>query len=240
MAMGAIFRVLPPEVMNRALGSFSPLLRRIGHPGFVGDKLGKLAQIVEMVTPEAIYHQLVSHVARPTALVLGARDLPTALTDRSQHARLPGLAEMMMYFDQVTYLPDDILVKVDRASMGVSLEARVPLLDHRVVELAWRMPLSWKQRDGQLKWPLRQVLQRYVPAELFERPKMGFGVPIDEWLRGPLRSWAEDLLDERRLRRDAIFEPVAVRRMWHEHASGRRKWHNVLWNVLVFQAWRDA
>lgn len=232
--------VLPPEAWETVFRMTGPVL-----PGKIkqrspGDKLHKLAEILAVNDPETMYLGLVSHWKDPASLAVGASEPPTVLTDRSQWADLPDFTQRMMYLDTVTYLPDDILVKVDRASMGVSLEGRIPFLDHRVVEFAWRLPLSMKVRDGQGKWLLRQVLYGYVPRGLIERPKMGFGVPIDAWLRGPLRDWAESLLAERRLRAEGFLHPRPIREKWAEHLSGRRNWQYHLWDVLMFQAWLES
>jgi asparagine synthase (glutamine-hydrolysing) len=187
-----------------------------------------------------VYLRLVSEWKDPASIVIGGHEPPTALSaGRGAGARW-SFAEEMMYHDSVSYLPDDILVKVDRAAMAVSLETRVPFLDHRVVEFAWRIPLSMKLSGGRGKWVLREVLDRYVPRELIDRPKMGFGVPIGQWLRGPLRDWAEALLDEARLRREGFFEPRQIRRCWQEHLSGAADSQHALWSVLMFQAWHES
>ena len=204
-----------------------------------GDRLHKLSEVLTFKYPETLYYGMVSHWKHPASLVLGSQEPDTALTDRSQWAISSDFTHHMMYLDTVTYLPNDILVKVDRASMGVSLESRTPFLDHRVVEFAWRVPLSMKIRNGRGKWLLRQVLHKYVPRKLIERPKMGFGVPIDVWLRGPLRDWAESLLNEKRLRQEGFFEPALIQKKWDEHLSGECNWQHYLWDVLMFQAWRE-
>jgi asparagine synthase (glutamine-hydrolysing) len=181
--------------------------------------------------------RLVSHWKRPADVVLGASEPPTLVTDAADRPALAGFTERMMYLDSVTYLPDDILTKVDRASMAVGLEVRVPLLDHRVYEFAWSMPLHQKLRAGRGKWALREVLYRYVPPALVDRPKSGFGVPVGAWLRGPLRDWGEALLAPDRLRADGFFDVAAVRAAWDTHLAGRADLQYHLWDVLMFQAW---
>lgn len=239
-ALAGVLTSLPPAAWNgvfRGLSRFLPARWRYANPG---DKLHKLADILAVRSPEEIYLALVSHWQQPPSVVIGATEPATVLTDARQWADVPDFESRMMYLDQMTYLPDDILTKVDRAAMGVSLETRVPLIDHRVVEFAWQLPLSMKIRNGQAKWLLRQVLYRYVPRELIERPKMGFGIPLDVWLRGPLRGWAEALLDESRLRQEGYFHSKPIRQKWSEHLSGQRNWAYYLWDVLMFQAWLES
>jgi asparagine synthase (glutamine-hydrolysing) len=202
-----------------------------------GDKLYKLADVAA-ADPDAFYMKLVSCWQDPGAVVSGAHEPMTAVSDPRITAFMPDFVDRMQYRDTLTYLPDDILAKVDRASMAVSLEARVPLIDHRVVAFAWSLPQHFKLRQGERKWLLRQVLYRHVPPHLVDRPKMGFGVPIDRWLRGPLRDWAEDLLDEQRLKEGGLIDPVPVRARWAEHLSGRRNWQYSLWTILMLEAWR--
>ena len=229
-------RGLSPTAWNKCLGplqSFAPKSLRQAN---VGDKLHKGAEVLGSHSIDDLYLGLVSHW-EPGNLVISGSEPKTHL--RGNSPQLDGLDEVqrMMALDALTYLPDDILCKVDRAAMAVSLESRVPFINHRVVEFAWRIPQSLKMRDGVGKWILRQVLYRYVPKELIERPKMGFGVPIDSWLRGPLKDWAEELLDERRLRSEGYFRPEPIRQKWAEHLSGKRNWQYHLWDVLMFQSW---
>jgi asparagine synthase (glutamine-hydrolysing) len=230
---------LSPSRWNSLLGPVQGLLPKSLRHANLGDKLHKAAGVLASGDLNALYLGLVSHWDDPASVVIGGTEPPTLLTDNAP--ALDGLDDIqrMMALDALTYLPDDILVKVDRAGMGVSLEGRVPFLDHRVVEFAWTLPQSLKLRDGVGKWVLRQVLYRHVPKELIERPKMGFGVPIGDWLRGPLRDWAENLLDEARLRREGYFHPGPIRQKWTEHLSGARNWQYHLWDVLMFQAWLE-
>jgi asparagine synthase (glutamine-hydrolysing) len=227
---------LPPESWNK-LTKHLPGTQRFNN---IGDKLHKGAGVLASESVDELYRGLVSHHRDPASLVIDGQEPPTLLTEHVPD--LTGLSDVqrMMALDLVTYLPDDILVKVDRAAMGVSLETRVPFLDHRIVEFAWTLPQSIKLREGQSKWPLRQMLYRHVPRKLIDRPKMGFGVPIHEWLRGPLRDWAEELLDESRLRQEGFFEPLPIRKLWLEHLTGRRNCAYLLWDVLMFQAWLEV
>jgi asparagine synthase (glutamine-hydrolysing) len=230
---------MSPAGIDRVYGLAKPLISGKKRVAAVGDKAHKFAGFLELDGPEAIYLRALSHWESPTEVVLGSFE-PTSVSEFIQQSRwIHGIEEVMMLTDLVHYLPDDILTKVDRASMAVSLEARVPILDHRIVELAWRLPLHFKIRNGVSKWILRQVLYKYVPAALVERPKMGFAVPIDSWLRGPLRPWAEDLLAPDALKRQGIFNVEQVRRRWDEHLSGTRNWQYLIWDVLMFQGWSD-
>lgn len=235
-----LLRAMSPELLN-ALGrriSSSPRWARLG------DRLYKGLELIDSRSIEELYKGLVSSWQYPEQVVIGSQEPDTLLT--GLRPLISGLSdiERLMALDLITYLPDDILTKVDRAAMGVSLETRVPLLNHRVVEFAWSLPMQYKLRSEKgrhiNKWALRQVLYRHVPRQLIERPKMGFGVPIDQWLRGPLRDWAEDLLCETRLVNEGFFDPGPIRQKWTEHLSGQRNWQNPLWNVLMFQAWLSA
>lgn len=223
-AVGAAQRALPAEW-------------RIAHPG---DRMHKLADVLPSPSMSAMYRRLVSHWEFPEEVVIGGHEPALPLGGPSPlPPGTPGVEEMM-YWDARTYLPDDVMVKVDRATMAVSLESRAPFLDHRVVELAWRLPTEDRFRAGQGKWAMRQVLYRHVPPALVERPKMGFAVPIDHWLRGELREWAGDLLSPESIRREGLLRPEPIERLWKEHQSGRRNWQYHLWDVLMFRAWQAA
>jgi asparagine synthase (glutamine-hydrolysing) len=202
------------------------------------DRLRKLTAVLGAADDDALYRQMVSLWPDGAVPVPGAAERATAFSEVPP--ALHAFEERMMLLDMRTYLSDDILVKVDRAAMAASLETRVPLLDHRIVEFALRLPLRQRMRDGQGKWLLRRVLERHVPASLMDRPKKGFGIPIHTWLRGSLRDWADDLLSEQRLRRSGLIDPQPIRQLWQEHLTGRSDWGYRLWPVLMFQAWCEA
>jgi asparagine synthase (glutamine-hydrolysing) len=222
---------------NRWTQLLSALPSRLRLPQ-AGDKVHKAAAVLRLDSADAVYRRLVSHW-EPSEIMPQVAEPRGILDDATVAKDFPDLLERMQFLDLVTYLPDDILTKVDRASMAVALEARVPLIDHRVVEFAWRLPENVKVRNGTSKWILRQVLYRHVPPELIERPKMGFGIPLGEWLRGPLRDWAETLLNEQRLRQAGLLDAAMVRRYWADHLDGRRNWQYLLWDVLMLEAWRE-
>jgi asparagine synthase (glutamine-hydrolysing) len=232
-AAARALRAVPPERWRKLSMSARRLV-----PGGVASahKLQKLGPVLD-ADPTTIYQTMVSY-GEPGTIVLGANENEKigSLFDANPRSAV----ESAMCLDTNTYLPDDILTKVDRAAMAVSLEARVPMLDHRVYELAWRLPLSLKLRRNTGKWILRRILHRYVPPDLVERPKMGFGIPMAEWLRGPLRPWAEELLTDHRLRHEGFLDPTTVRRWWAEHLHGHANWEHQLWAVLMFESWLEA
>lgn len=230
---GVTIATAMPSMLLDGIGS------AIGVPR-LSEKLVKARSVICAQSIDELYLGLVSHWSSPDNAVLGVAEAQeiSSLATNSLEALDP--VQRMMAYDFIGYLPNDILVKVDRAAMSLGLETRVPFLDRRIVEFAWSLPLNYKLKGGVTKWPLREVLYRYVPPNLIERPKMGFGLPIGNWLRTSLRGWAEDLLDEQRLRSDGYFNPAMIRKKWSEHLSGQSNWQYHLWDVLVFQSWLES
>lgn len=231
-----VIEAIQPKYWDK-LGSLVPKIRNYNN---LGDKLHKGAGVLSNSSANGLYFDLISHYPRPDLIVLNSSEPRIIAEILSYDFKGLNDIEKMMAIDLETYLPDDILVKIDRAAMANSLEGRVPFLDHRVVEFAWKLPLDYKLKNGQSKWPLREILYRYVPRELIERPKMGFGIPLEAWLRGALRDWCEELLNERTLASEGYFNTTLVRGLWAEHISGKRNRAAVLWNILMFQAWKKA
>jgi asparagine synthase (glutamine-hydrolysing) len=230
---------ISPERWDRGIefvNQWLPQWLRRPTPGY---QLHRLALLLSIERPEQLYERLLSQWTNPDAIVIGGHESSSLHSNPGKRVEMDDFTHRMMYYDTIGYLPDDILVKVDRATMAVSLEARAPLLDHRVVEFAWRLPRAMKARRGQGKLILRKILGRHVPAGLVDRPKRGFAIPLDNWLRGPLRDWAAGMLDEERLRREGLVEPQQIRRLWEEHLTGKGNWVRPLWCVLMFQAWLE-
>jgi asparagine synthase (glutamine-hydrolysing) len=235
----AVIKTLRPRVWDAAFAHTRPFLPKDLDQRIPGYKLHKLADVLRSTDPLNMYTTMVSHWLEPDLIVLGSETYLPMQDVVDQWLDLPTFEQQAMYLDAVTFLPDDILVKLDRATMAVSLEGRIPYLDHRVVDFAWALPQAMKVRRNVGKWILRQVLNRYVPRQLVDRPKMGFGIPLDSWLRGPMRDWAEALLDPHRLDQEGFFKPDPVRQRWTDHVSGRGAWQYHLWDILMFQLWLE-
>lgn len=244
----------PISIRKRIVSSFDKVPSRLWNSSFkmldtitfnrfnmlrLNDKIQKGYKIIDSKNVDDLYLRLVSIFNDPSSVVIDGEEANNFFSSSINIPMKINPIQKMMAIDSITYLPDDILTKVDRAAMAVSLETRVPFLDHNVFEFAWRIPQKMKLRNGVGKWALRKVLYKHVPKNLIERPKQGFGVPIGEWLQGPLLEWAENLLDEKRLESEGFFYPKVVRHMWHEHLQGLRNWQYQLWSILMFQAWLD-
>lgn len=239
LGISRLIKNISPESWNdisRALGALAP---GIFKQRLFGEKMYKLADVMTSRSLDECYINLASHWKKPAELVLCSREPITLPQNNRMRHDIKSFLEKMMFLDLMTYLPDDILTKVDRASMAVGLEARVPLLDHRIIQFSKRLPLSYKMRNRTDRWVLRQVLYKHIPRRLIDRPKMGFILPLDGWLRRPLRDWAEEHLNEKRIRADGILNPAPIRKIWNEHLSGKRNWHTYIWDVLMFQAWKE-
>jgi len=221
------------DAIYKSIEILIPKHHRIQLPG---DKIHKIASILICSNMSELYHRL-TRLWDPSNLVIGATKINSI--DMGRYVPIDSVSEMMVA-DAMNYLVDDILVKVDRAAMAVSLETRVPLLDHRIYEFASKLPFNYKMRDNVGKWILKEVLYRHIPKEMLERPKMGFSIPLHNWLRGPLRDWSEDLLDEARLNREGYFNSTEIRQKWNEHLSGKKDWGIHLWGVLMFEAWLES
>ena len=234
--LASTIRSISPKKLDKIL-NFLPKLDH--HSGF-GDRMHKVANVLDLKELNDIYYTLRSHWPNPSEIVKNSKEPSTLLTKYKPNLNILNHQEKMMALDLLTYLPDDILVKVDRAAMASSLETRIPFLDHKLIEYVLKIPHSLKFRNGQGKWILKRILNQYIPKNLTERPKKGFEIPLSSWLRGPLRDWAENLLNEKRLNEENYFNSKLIREKWSEHLSGRKNWQHDLWDILMFQAWVET
>jgi asparagine synthase (glutamine-hydrolysing) len=237
-AIGRLLQNMPDWALNAAASPASLSTRWRPRHSFADYLRDRAPKWGSSTLPE-LYKSLLSLCQRPDDVVLGASEPRTVIDNNEEWPRQAGASQLMMFLDTCLYMPDDVLVKVDRAAMAVALETRVPFLDANVAIAAWRIPTSVHFKDGRGKWVLRQLLERYVPKALFDRPKMGFGVPIAQWLRSELKPWASELLDQRRLQRDGFLNASLVQRRWEQHLAGTMDWSFHLWGILMFQAWLD-
>jgi asparagine synthase (glutamine-hydrolysing) len=240
LALARAIETTKPEYLERIGQWIAPLVPRAYRFKSFADRLYKAAEVLPLGDVPRFYRRLVAQWPDPAEVFLDSPSAESLIDSNGYFARFASEIDAMRALDLQTYLPDDILVKIDRSAMSTSLETRVPLLDHGLIEFAWRVPVEMHIQGDRTKRLLRRVLYRYVPPALIERPKMGFGLPIGIWLRGPLRDWAEDLLAEPRLREDGLLNVAVVRRYWQQHVSGERNWQYRLWCVLMFQAWRAS
>lgn len=232
---GALIKALPAEIWTIA-GALTPSLYR---PERISEKARKLGRYLALPDEDSIYREQHTHWGAPDALVIDGNEYKDSIVYEDLRNNFPDFIDRMQVYDTLTYLPDDILTKIDRSSMSIGLEVRVPMLDHRVVRLAWSLPQRFRKGGAESKWLLRQVLSRYLPPNLFRRPKKGFSVPMASWLRGPLRDWAENLLNEKRLKEDGYFSSQLIRKEWDGFLTGASGSQESLWGVLMFQAWLD-
>jgi asparagine synthase (glutamine-hydrolysing) len=237
LGVAGALRAMPVQQWDRLFQRAPRAMR--ARPFARGDRIHKLAAILSYETLDATYRRFITHWPEPEAIVPGSVEASTVFTAPPAGPEKVKGIRRLMYLDSISYLPDDIFAKVDRAAMAISLETRAPLVDQRVVEFAWRIPRIMHYREGRGKRLLRLILDKYVPSTLIERPKMGFGVPIAEWLSGPLRDWAEALISPSRMRVEGFFDVVCIRDKWDEHQASHRRWHYLLWDVLMFQAWLE-
>ncbi|PCJ01720.1 MAG: asparagine synthase (glutamine-hydrolyzing) [Alphaproteobacteria bacterium] len=237
--LGTLIRLLPPHLWDIALSPARGILKKSTGHDITGHRLHIASSFLKANTYDDLYRQIVSHWADPASIVKGGEELYSPMTDPALTPRLGDHIHDSMLYDTMAYLPDDILVKVDRASMAHGLEVRAPLLNKDIIEFAWSLPLSYKYETGNSKRILKSILGRHVPTSITDRPKQGFGVPMGEWLRGPLRDWAESLLSEQALAKHDLFHPDPIRKIWQEHLTGQRDWNYYLWDVLMAQAWAE-